>query len=100
MIIPEDLKMPLNPTAMKAAFQATIQAGLQRVFEAEVSQATGYAPISQEHWAKIADAVSDIAMDIVTQITTNAEVLPGIPVATTGSAMAQTGATTAPGQIQ
>ncbi len=37
---------------------------------------------------------------IVTHIQTNAQVMAGIPVSTTGSPTAQTGATTGPGQIQ
>ncbi len=44
-------------------------------------------------WAKIGGV-------IVTHIQTNAQVMAGIPVSTTGSQTAQTGATTGPGQIQ
>jgi len=85
--------MPLQGSEMKARFQATIHAGLARVFASDTdSQA-------DPSWAKIADAISDIAMDIVTEITTNAQVVPGIPVATAGSPVAQSGATTGSGKI-
>jgi hypothetical protein len=62
---------------MKALFQSRIEAGLSRVFSSEVSAATGYAAISKAQWALLADAISDIAIDIVSQIQTEAQVLPG-----------------------
>ena len=48
------------------------------------------------------DAAQTLALAeaIVEHIQTTAQVMPGIPVATTGSPSAQTGATTAPGVIQ
>lgn len=91
--------MALVASSMKAAFQSTIEAGLKRVFASEMAQAQGYPAIAEAQWAKLADALSDIATDIVTQITTNAQVVAGIPVTTVGSPTTQTGATTAPGKI-
>lgn len=91
--------MPLVGASMKAKFKKTIEAGLAKNFP-EVSGTAEYGGVSKEMWSKIADAVSDIAMDIVEEITTNAQVVPGIPVATTGGPAAQTGATIAPGSIK
>jgi hypothetical protein len=62
---------------MKSALEAAILAGLTRVFESEVSQDSGYAPVAAAQWAKLADAISDIAVVIVLQITTTATVAPG-----------------------
>jgi hypothetical protein len=70
--------MPLVASAMKARFKKTIHDGLKRVFSAEASQGTDYLPIADAQWEKVADAISDIAMDIVTEMTTNAQVAPGI----------------------
>ena len=91
--------MALVASEMKAKFQTRIAAGLQRVFASEMASATGYAAISQAQWALLADAISDIAMDIVTEITTNAEVVPGQAVVTLGSPTTQAGSTISPGKI-
>ena len=71
--------MPMDPVALKAKMKTTIQAGLAKNF-GDVSGTSGYGSISAAQWEKIADAVSGIAADIVTEITTNAEVLPGIAI--------------------
>ncbi len=91
--------MPLVAPAMKAKFKKSIEAGLAKNFP-EVAGTAEYGGVSKEMWTKIADAISDIAMDIVEEITTNAEVVAGIAVATTGGPAAQTGATIAPGKIK
>lgn len=91
--------MPLVGPAMKAKFKDTIKAGLQREFSGEASKGQGYPPVAEEMWTKLADAISDIAMDIVTEIQTNAQVLPGQQVVTAGSPTTQTGATVSPGKI-
>lgn len=70
----------LQANEMKARLQSRIAAGLQRVFEAEISQGSGYTPIAQDQWNRLADAISDIAIDIVNEIQQNAQVLPGISV--------------------
>jgi hypothetical protein len=48
---------------------------------------------------KLANAISDIAMDIVEELTTNAQVVPGQKVITNGSPSTQTGSTVSPGRI-
>jgi hypothetical protein len=85
--------MPLVASEMKAKFQTRIHAGLARVFSSDHDSQV------DAQWMKIADAVSDIAMDIVTELTTNAEVVPGQAVATAGSPTAQVGTTVSPGKI-
>jgi predicted nucleic acid-binding Zn ribbon protein len=91
--------MPLVAQEMKAKFQSRIYDGLQRVFGSEAAQGQNYSPEAQKQWQMMADAISDIAMDIVTELTTNAQVLPGQQVLTNGSPSTQTGATITPGQI-
>lgn len=91
--------MPLIAPAIKSKFKDTIYAGLKREFSAAAGKGDAYAAVADEFWLKLASAISDIAMDMVTELTTNAMVAPGIPVATAGSPVAQTGATTAPGKI-
>ena len=90
--------MALNSAAMKAKFKARIVSGLQREFGAGAYKTF---PMS---WDKIANALSDIAMDIVEQIQTTAEVVPGIPVVvnTKGGPTAQSGdgVTSAPGKVK
>jgi hypothetical protein len=92
--------MALVASEMKAKFQTRIQAGLSRVFSAEVAAAKGYPPVAAADWMKLADAISDIAMDIVMEIQTNAEVIPGQSVVTVGTPVTQTGATITPGKIE
>lgn len=91
--------MPLISSSLKAKFKDTIFQGLKREFRSELSRGEKYSPIGEEMLMKIASAVSDIAVDIVTEIQSNAQVVPGIPVATVGSPSAQSGATTGPGKI-
>lgn len=86
--------MALNGAALKAKMATSIKAGLARNFS-DVSSTAGYGAISEAQWVKIADAVSDIALDIVLAITTQAQVAPGIP--TAGGPTNQV--TVAPGQI-
>lgn len=83
--------MALNGPALKAKMALSIKAGLKRNFS-DVSSTAGYAGISEAQWIKIADAVSDIALDIVLALTTQAQVAPGIPTVAGGT-------TTAPGKI-
>lgn len=90
--------MSLVGPAMKAKFKKTIEAGLAKNFP-DVSGTAEYGGVSKEMWTKIADAISDIALDIVEEITTKAEVAPGIAVTTQGGPAAQAGQTVAPGKI-
>lgn len=68
----------MNPTALKAKFKDTIYNGLKAQFTSSASQGQGYTPIADAQWELVAEAISGIAVDIVTEITTNAEVPPGI----------------------
>jgi hypothetical protein len=83
--------MAMNPTALKAAIKTKVYNGLVAGYGAAVAQGTNYTPVADAQWMILAEAISGIAFDIVTEITTNATVLPGIPT--------NTGATTGTGQI-
>lgn len=91
--------MPLVASEIKQKFQSRIYAGLQRVFGSEAAEGTNYSPEAERQWQMMADAISDIAMDLVTEIQTNAEVVPGQAVVTNGSATTQAGTTISPGKI-
>jgi hypothetical protein len=91
--------MPLIGPAIKSKFKDTIYSGLKREFSAAAGKGDQYSGVADEFWLKLASAISDIAMDLVDEMHQNAMVSPGIPVATAGSPVAQTGATTAPGKI-
>jgi hypothetical protein len=86
---------------MKAKFQSRIEAGLQRVFSQAASQGQGYSSIAQQQWMMLADAISDIAMDVVIELTTNAEVVAGQSVVGVGGGIPGpvTGTTVSPGKI-
>ncbi len=90
---------------MKAEMKQRIYNGLKREFTASVSRGKGYPPIADGFWLKIADAISDIAMDIVNDIHNDAIVVPGQAVATVtapcipGVSVPTTGTTVAPGKI-
>lgn len=85
----------MDPAALKAKFKATIHAGLKAQFSSAAGAAAGYSTIADAQWEKVAEAISGIALDIITEITTNAQVPAGIP--TAGSPSAQV--TVAPGKI-
>ena len=91
--------MPLVSASIKAKFKDTIYAGLKREFSPALSKGDGYPGVADEFLMKLASAISDIAADIVDERHSNAQIAPGIPVATAGSPAAQTGATTGPGKI-
>jgi hypothetical protein len=83
--------MALQSSAIKAKFKQRIYNGLKREFSGAVAKGSGFPPIADGVWMQLADAISDIAMDLVEEIRSNAEVLPGIPT--------PTGATTGKGKI-
>ena len=87
--------MPLVAAEMKSKMKTAIAQGLARVHP-DVLATAGYADVSKAQFEKLADAISDIAMVIVEEITTNAIVVPGIPVSTSGGP----GSTVGPGQIK
>lgn len=87
--------MPMDPAGLKAKMKDRIYNGLKAQFSPATSQGTNYTPVADEHWQKMAEAISGIAADIVLEITQNAQVAPGIP--TAGSPASQT--SVAPGKI-
>lgn len=82
----------MKPLELKAKMSASIYNGLKRNFSAAAGQASGYPAISEAQWLMLADAISDVALDIVLEIVTNAEVTAGIPTPIGGP-------TIAPGKI-
>ena len=91
--------MPMNGYALKTKLKQTIYEGLKAEFSESASKGDNYLAEADKQWQKMAEALSGIAVDIISEIQTNASVLPGIPVATAGSPAAQTGVTTSPGSI-
>ncbi len=87
--------MPMQPAALKSKMKETIYNGLKAQFSSSAGQGQAYSPIADEHWMKMAEAISGIAMDIVTEIVQNAQVSAGIP--TAGGPVSQV--TVAPGKI-
>jgi len=87
--------MAMNPTALKSKIKMTIYNGLKAGFASAAGQGTNYTPVADAQWMVMAEAISGIAIDIVTEITTNASVNPGIP--TAGGSSSQV--TVAPGKI-
>ena len=61
--------MALVGPELKAKMQVRIYAGLERVFASDTDSRV------KEQWMKIADAISDIALDVVTDIQDNAVVI-------------------------
>ena len=87
--------MPMQPAALKSKMKETIYNGLKAQFGGEVSKGTNYQSAADPMWEKMAEAISGIAADIVMEIVSNAQVMPGIP--TAGGPASQ--ATVAPGKI-
>lgn len=85
--------MAMSPSGLKAKLKARIHDGLKAQFGGDAAKGKGYLPIADAQWEKMAEAISGIAADIVTEITANAEVVPGIPVSPA------TFTTTSPGKI-
>ena len=75
--------MAMSGSELKGKFVQTIFNGLKREF-AEEYRVTGYPPVLEEHWMKMARAIADIAVDAVTHIQDKGEVQDGIQVSTTG----------------
>ncbi len=80
--------MPMVPTKLKSDIEAILVSALTR----ELGPEAAADPSSHK---KLAAAISDIAIPIVTMLLTEAQVAPGIP--TAGSPAAQ--ATVAPGKL-
>lgn len=87
--------MPMQPAALKSKMKETIYNGLKAQFGGEAAKGQNYTPEADAMWQKMAEAISGIAADIVMEIVSNAQVMPGIP--TAGGPTNQT--TVAPGKI-
>jgi len=99
--------MPLVGAKLKNKMKETLEKSLKEKFAKDAKDNDK----ATEMWTKMADAISEIAVDIVTAIQQDAEVAPGIQILvnpgipTAGSAAAQVttgpgnGATTATGKI-
>lgn len=94
--------MPLDKDRLKSNYKNRIYSGLKREFSAAVAKGKGFPPVADEFWMKIANAISDIAFDIVSEIKDNAEVIPGQQVMTEVAGTpphAHPGKTVSPGKI-
>ena len=90
--------MPMSSSALRELFVQRIFNGLKREF-GDVSGVSGYQPVTDEYWMKLSKAIADIAIDAVSHIQGNADVLPGIQVTTAGAPTNHTGATVSKGKI-
>ena len=84
--------MALSKTRLKEKMNDRIYNSLKKSMKSTASQGKDYVPVADVFWKKLADCISDIAMDIVDEMKDNAEVKEGIP----GAA----GPTTGPGKIE
>jgi hypothetical protein len=80
-----------------ATITQSMEAAIRAALDTEFAKESSADPTAHQRMAAaIARGVTQV---IVEAITTTAEVLPGIPVVTTGSATEQVGETVAPGHI-
>jgi hypothetical protein len=93
--------MPMDAEGLKSKMKDRIYNGLKKEFSSSAGQGAAYTPVADENWLKIASAVSEIATDIVMEITQNAQVDIGINVVGTvaGIPGPVTGMTITPGKI-
>ena len=93
--------MPLIAPKLQAEMEIRILNGLKSAYAANGATSK----TAEADWAKLAKAISGIAMDIVLAITTEAQVLPGIVIVASGVGVAPgsplpvSGATAGPGKI-
>lgn len=67
--------MALDPAGLKAKMKLSIYNGLKKGYASTTGKGKDYLPVSDAQWMLLAEAISDIAMDIVTEIKTNAQVV-------------------------
>jgi len=93
--------MPMQPSALKSKIKQTIYNGLKSQFGSSTAKGDKYTPIADENWEKLAEAISGIAMDIITEIVQNAQVMPGIQIVGVGGGVPGPvqGSTVSPGKI-
>lgn len=70
----------MSGSKLKAEMKQRIYNGLVREFSGDVAKAAGFPPIANDVWMRLANAISDAAMDIVDDIHNDAQVQPGIPI--------------------
>lgn len=87
--------MPIVAASLKKKMETRILNELKAAFASDGAAS----PDAQKNWESIAKAVAATAEDICNLLLQEAQVAPGIPVATAGSPAAQTGATTSPGKL-
>lgn len=94
--------MPLIGPLLKTKMQATIFAALQKEFQSDIAKGGQYAADATAMHKKMAAAISEIALDIVDEITSNAMVMPGQSVVGVGGGIPGpvTANTVSPGQIK
>lgn len=76
--------MPMNPANLKSKIKERVYNGLKSQFGSSASKGKGYSSVADENWKKIAEAISGIAVDIIMEISQNAEVMPGAQVVGAG----------------
>ena len=91
--------MALSSSSMRSLFYNRIYNNLRDKFGPAVQVSAGYPPIADEYWQKLASCIADIAIDLVSEIKTNAQVQQGIDVKVSGSSGDSVGSTVAPGRI-
>jgi len=97
----------MSPGGLKSKIKETIYNGLKTQFGPAASKGDGYDSEANAQWQKMAEAISGIAADIIDEITSNAQVEPGISITgianTIGGPSSQTGpvsgSTSSPGKI-
>lgn len=91
----------MDPAGLKSKMKERIYNGLKTQFGSAAGQGQGYTPIADAHWEKLAESISGIAIDIVMEITQNAQVAPGIGVVGVGGGVPGpvSGSTITPGVI-
>ncbi len=94
--------MPLVAAVIEAKLTQEIYMNLKAAFAADAATAKGYPPEADEKHRKMAEAIAKgVAKVIVSELQTNAQVAPGIPIAGSGGGVVGpvSGVTTSPGKI-
>ena len=85
---------------MRSLFYNRIYNNLKTQFGPSVQAGSGYEPTADLQWQKMANAIADIAIDIVSEIKSSAEVKVGIDVqGTSATGGPVTARTVSPGKI-
>jgi hypothetical protein len=87
--------MPIVAAKLKAEINTRVYNGLKAAYAKDGATSE----TSDANWAKLAEAVSGIAIDICNLLLTEVQVAPGIAVTTAGPPAAHSGATVSPGKL-